>query len=96
MALLRNWIDCGRGIGRSGPFSPHTPVLVARADNNDHKDGRIIGKEKWEKTRRGQQASTIVPRPSNGGRSAWDMMGNDGGAFWFLVWRIIGVHGLGP
>ncbi len=39
----------GRGIGRSGRFFPPLPVLVARAQNNNDKDGCIIVKEIREK-----------------------------------------------
>ncbi len=89
----------GGGIGRSGRFFPSTPVLAARADNDDDDDGRIIVEETWEKTRRGRRASIIAPLPRDGGRYAYvlrrDMVGDGGGAFGFLVWRIIGVHGLG-
>ncbi len=46
---------CGGGdIGRSGCFSPPTPVLAARDDNDNDKDGRIMVEEMREKTRRGQ------------------------------------------
>jgi hypothetical protein len=40
-------------IGGSGHLFPPAPVLAARADNDDHKDGRIIVEETLEKTRRG-------------------------------------------
>ncbi len=48
--------DRGGCIGRSGRFFPPTPVLAARADNNDDKDGHIIVDETREKMRRGQLA----------------------------------------
>ncbi len=44
-AAAEELFDRGGGIGRSGCFFSPTPVLVARANNNDDKDGRIIVEE---------------------------------------------------
>ncbi len=90
----------GGGIGRSFRFFPFAPVLAARANNDDDDDdGRIIVEETWEKTRRGRQASTIAPRPRDGGRSACllrrDMVGDGGGAFGFWCGELLGCMGWG-
>jgi hypothetical protein len=77
----------GGDINRSGCFFPPTPVLAARANNNDDKDSRITVEETREKTRGGRRALIIAPWPRDGGRSACllrrDMVGDGGGAFGF-------------
>ena len=74
----------GGGIGGSGCFVPPAPILAARADKDNDKDGRIIVKEMREKTRRGRRALIIAPRPRDSGRSACllrrDIVGNGGRA----------------
>ncbi len=89
----------GGGIDRSGCFFPPTPILAARADNDDNEDGHIIVQETREKKRRGLRASIIAPRPRNGGRSTClsrrDMVGDGGEAFGFWCGELLGCMGLG-
>ena len=83
----------GGGIGGRGRFFPPAPVLAARADNNDNKDGHIIVEETRENMRQGQQALIIVPQPRYSGRSAYllwqDMVGDAAG---LLVGGLEGDH----
>jgi hypothetical protein len=85
-------IGGGGGIGRSGCFFPPTPVLVARANNNEDKDGCIIVKERWEKDHRASATrrwKVCLLVAVGHGRQWWR-------GIRYLGKRIIGVHGLGP
>jgi hypothetical protein len=42
-----------RGERQEWSLLPLAPILVARAENGNGEDGRIITEETWEKTRRG-------------------------------------------
>ncbi len=78
---------CGWQWGHRREWSllPPTPILAARADNDDNKDGHIIVKEMREKTRRERQALIIAPQQCDSRRSTCllrqDMAGNGGAAF---------------
>ncbi len=71
----------GGGIDRSGCIFPPAPVLVARADNNNNKDGCIIVEEIGR--RRGEDGK--LRSPCLGNATAKGPPACRGGTWWVTV-----------